>query len=63
GRVTMDLTLLDVGDAPASVGDVATLLGSADGASITLGQVAAWSNALPHEYLAGLGPRLPRIYD
>ena len=63
GRVTMDLTLLDVGDAPVSVGDVATLVGSADGATITLGQVAAWSSALPHEYLSGLGPRLPRIYE
>jgi alanine racemase len=63
GRVTMDLTLVDVGDGTAAVGDVATLVGSADGSSITLGQVAAWSDALPHEYLTGLGPRLPRIYD
>jgi alanine racemase len=63
GLVTMDLTLLDVGDAPAAVGDVATLVGWADGESITLGQVASWSNALPHEYLSGLGPRLSRIYD
>ncbi|HVH69465.1 MAG TPA: alanine racemase [Gemmatimonadales bacterium] len=63
GRVTMDLTLLDVGDAPVAVGDVATLVGSTDGGSITLDQVAAWSDALPHEYLTGLGPRLPRIYD
>jgi alanine racemase len=62
GLVTMDLTLLDVGDGPATVGDVATLLGSADGGSITLRQVTAWSNAVPHEYLAGLGARLPRIY-
>lgn len=63
GRVTMDLTMLDLGDAPAEMGDVATLVGSADGGTITLGQIAAWSDALPHELLAGLGPRLPRVYQ
>jgi alanine racemase len=62
GRVTMDLTMVDTGDAPPQVGDVATLVGSADGAVITLRQISAWSDALPHEFLAGLGVRLPRIY-
>src|SRR2546430_7841157 len=62
GRVTMDLTMVDTGDAPVEMGDVATLVGSGDGGTITLGQIAAWSDALPHEFLAGLGARLPRIY-
>jgi alanine racemase len=65
GLVTMDLTMVDVGDGRAAVGDVATLVGEADGGGLgnTLDQFAAWSGMLQHELLAGLGPRLPRIYD
>jgi alanine racemase len=63
GRVTMDLVMVDVHGGRAAVGDVATLVGEADGLSSTLDQFAAWSDTLPHEFLAGLGPRLPRIYD
>src|SRR5207302_974114 len=63
GLVTMDLTMVDVRDARAAVGDVATLVGEADGLGNTLDQFAAWSGTLQHELLAGLGPRLPRIYD
>jgi alanine racemase len=62
GRVTMDLTVLDVGDAPAQLGDVATLVGSADGGDVTLAEFAGWSEALQHEVIAGLAPRLPRLY-
>ncbi len=62
GRVTMDLTMVDVGDGRAAVGDVATLIGEADGLVNTLDQFAAWSGTLPHELLTGLGPRLPRLY-
>jgi len=63
GVVTMDLTMIDVGDGRAAVGDVATLVGAADGQRNTLDQWAAWSGMLQHEFLVGLGPRLPRIYD
>jgi len=63
GLVTMDLTMVDVQDGRAAVGDVATLVGEADGLGNTLDQFAAWSGTLQHELLAGLGPRLPRIYD
>ena len=63
GLVTMDLTMVDVRDGRAAVGDVATLVGEADGLGNTLDQFAAWSGTLQHELLAGLGPRLPRIYD
>jgi alanine racemase len=62
GRVTMDLTVLDVGDAPVQLGDVATLIGAADGGAVTLAEFAGWSEALQHEVIAGLGPRLPRLY-
>src|SRR2546430_15004153 len=51
-----------VATSPVEMGDVATLVGSGDGGTITLGQIAAWSGALPHEVLAGLRARPPRIY-
>jgi len=51
-----------VGDGRAAVGDVATLIGEADGLVNTLDQFAVWSGTLQHELLTGLGPRLPRVY-
>jgi alanine racemase len=62
GRVTMDLTMLDAGDARVQVGDVATLIGAADGGEITLAEFAGWSDVVQWEVLVGLGPRLPRVY-
>lgn len=62
GQVTMDLTMVDAGDAPLAVGDIATLLGEAEGDRITLNELAAWMGELPHAVLTGLGPRLPRVY-
>ncbi|MGH7673706.1 MAG: alanine racemase [Gemmatimonadales bacterium] len=62
GLVTMDLTMIDVGDAAVAVGDVATLVGEAAGGRVTLEEFAAWSGELQRELLTGLGPRLPRFY-
>jgi len=64
--VTMDLTMLDVGDDPVAEGDVATLLGaeagSGSGPRITLAEFAAWSGLVQYQALTNLGPRLPRTY-
>jgi alanine racemase len=62
GAVSMDLTLVDVGDLPVAVGEVATLLGESDGERITLEELAATSGVQARRLLTGLGPRLPRIY-
>ncbi|MGH7537725.1 MAG: alanine racemase [Gemmatimonadales bacterium] len=62
GLVTMDLSMLDIGTAPARVGDVATLIGPAECGGITLGEFSAWSGKDPREILTGLGPRLPRVH-
>lgn len=62
GVVTMDLTMIDVGDAPVERGHVATLLGADDtGGAITLAQHAAWCQESQYVILTGLGPRLPRV--
>ncbi len=48
--------------ASVTVGDVATLVGDANGQRTTLEQFAAWSGMLQREFLTGLGARLPRVY-
>lgn len=63
GAVTMDLTMVETADWPVAVGDVATLIGQADGGRITLEEVSAWSGELQRAVLTSLGPRLPRLYD
>lgn len=63
GAVTMDLTMVEIGDRPVNVGDVATMIGEADGIRITLEEYAAWGDELHREVLTSLGPRLPRIYE
>src|SRR5437879_4981351 len=64
GAVTMDLTMVETGDHPVQVGDVATLLGEAKpGGRITLDELATWSGELQRAVLTSFGPRLPRIYD
>ncbi len=62
GTVTMDLTLVDVGQVPVQVGDVATLLGEADGQRITLAELSTATGVQPRGLLTALGPRLPRVY-
>jgi alanine racemase len=63
GAVTMDLTIVEIGDRPVSVGDVATLIGEAEGGRISLEEYASWGDELHREVLTSLGPRLPRLYD
>jgi alanine racemase len=58
GRVTMDMTMLDVGEARPSPGDVATVYGG----RVSLDQQAAAAGTISYELLTGLGPRVPRRY-
>ncbi len=63
GRVTMDLTLVDVTDVPeAAVGDELVLFGEQEGARITVEEFAAWSETLPYEVMCTIGKRVPRLY-
>jgi len=63
GRVTMDMTMLDVTDAGAEVGDVATMIGNpASGAAIDVASVAAKARISPYELLTGLRNRIRRTY-
>ena len=61
GRVSMDLTTVDVTTVPqTAVGDVATVIGEQDGARIGADALARACGTISWEILARLGPRLPR---
>lgn len=62
GRVTMDMTMFDVTDTDAALGDVVTLLGCDGGDTITVAELAALAELSPYEVLTGLKLRLPRRY-
>lgn len=62
GVVTMDMTMLDVTDAPCRVGDVATFLGRDGPALLDVNEVAAMAGLSPYEMLVGLRLRAPRVY-
>jgi alanine racemase len=61
GVVQMDMTLVETGPLEVQVGDIATFVGEEAKQRITLEEFAGWSGELPHEFLTGLGPRLPRV--
>ena len=62
GRVTMDMTMFDVTDTTAALGDIVTLLGRDGGDVITVSELAMRSDVSPYEILTGLRLRLPREY-
>lgn len=58
GRITMDHLMVDAGDLPVKVDDVATLFGGI----VTLDEQAALAGTISYELLTALGSRLPRRY-
>ena len=63
GRVTMDLTMVDVTELPeASVGDEVVLFGEQGDAALTLEEVAGGSETIPYEIMCTIGKRVTRIY-
>jgi len=63
GAVCMDVTSVDVsGVSGVEVGTVATVLGTAAGEEITLGELADVGQTIEWDILTGIGPRLSRRY-
>ena len=60
GVVTMDMTMVDVTDAPCALGDVATVVGSDP--TLDVAAVARAAEMSPYELLTGLRGRIPRVY-
>ena len=63
GRISMDLTLVDVTGIPGvAVGDEVILLGSVDGLSVDALEHAELANSTPYEILCNISKRVPRRY-
>lgn len=64
GRISMDLTLVDVTGLPeVAVGDEVVLLGSGDGLSVDAREHAALANTSLYEILCSISKRVPRKYQ
>ena len=62
GRISMDLTTVDLTDVPsANVGDEVTLLDSDPTSPASVYRHAAWSDTIPYEVLCRIGPRVKRV--
>jgi len=63
GRISMDLTLVDVTGLPGvEVGDEVILLGSLDGLSVDAREHASLASTVLYEVLCGISKRVPRKY-
>jgi alanine racemase len=62
GRVTMDMTMIDVTTVRCEVGDVATLIGRAGHTVLTVERIADEAGMSPYEVLTGLRSRAERSY-
>jgi alanine racemase len=61
GRISMDLTLVDVTGIPGvEVGDEVILLGSSDGLTVSAREHADLANTIPYEILCAISKRVPR---
>ena len=64
GRVSMDLTTVDVGHIPGvAVGDEVILIGSNNGKCVDAVELARLCETVPYEILCGISQRVPRVYS
>lgn len=63
GRVSMDLTIVDVSHiSGVAVGDEVILIGAIGGNSVDAVELARLCESVPYEILCGLSQRVPRVY-
>lgn len=63
GRISMDLTIVDVTNVPeVSVGDEVILIGGEGEIAITAEDIAKIAGTLSYEVTCGIGARVPRVY-
>ena len=62
GRISMDLTTIDLGDIPgAAVGDEVTLLDPDPLSPASAYALAKWADTIPYEVFCRIGPRVKRV--
>lgn len=59
GRVSMDLTLVDVTGLDVEAGDWVEMFGDA----VSVDDVAGWADTIAYEILTGIGERVERVYS
>jgi alanine racemase len=62
GRICMDQIMVDIGQGSAWNGDEVVLLGTQDGQTIRVEDLARWAGTIPHEILTNINTRVPRVY-
>jgi alanine racemase len=64
GRVTMDMTMVDLTDVPVAPvpGDEVVLVGSQGSESLTFHDLAGWADTIAYEVMCGISKRVPRTY-
>jgi alanine racemase len=63
GRISMDLTLIDVTTIQdIRVGDEVVLIGKQGEQEITVKEIASLAGTIPYEVLCGISQRVPRFY-
>jgi len=63
GRVSMDLTIVDVSHIrEVAVGDEVILIGGSGSKSVDAVELARLCESVPYEILCGLSQRVPRVY-
>jgi len=63
GRVSMDLTIIDVTDVPgAELGDEVILIGQQNGLRISAEDLAEQIGTISYEIVTGISARVPRVY-
>jgi alanine racemase len=63
GRVSMDLTIIDVTDVPdIAVGDEVILIGEQNGLRITAEDLAEQIGTISYEIVTEISARVPRVY-
>ncbi len=58
GRISMDLTLVDVSGMPVAAGDWVEFFGD----HIAVDEVGGWADSFAYEVLTRIGPRVERVY-
>lgn len=63
GNICMDQLIINVTSIPdIEEGDIVTLIGSSDGYTISLDDIAQMMNTLNNEIVDHINPRVPRVY-
>ncbi|THG29747.1 alanine racemase [Naasia lichenicola] len=63
GRIAMDQLVVDVGDAPVQVGDIAVLFGDPARGHPSADDWARWAGTINYEIVTRIGPRVERFAE